>query len=173
LQEADRRRLFQQVFAAAVERAVTQPGFFGYLRSAGSAMMEVSFGDISAACALIVVATLIFTETPIFTWLTFPFAPLLEWMQLPEAAAAPGLLAGCFDQFLPAVIAKGITSETTRFVLTGLSLSQLIFLSEMGVLILKSELPLNALHLLEIFLLRTVIVLPIYTAAARNLPEKS
>ncbi len=54
----------------------------------------------------------------------------------------------------------GIDSDVTSFVLAGLSVCQLIFMSELGVIILRSSLPLSVLDLALIFLLRTVIVLP-------------
>lgn len=54
----------------------------------------------------------------------------------------------------------GIDSDVTSYVLAGLSACQLIFMSELGVIILRSSLPLNVLDLALIFLLRTVIVLP-------------
>jgi nucleoside recognition membrane protein YjiH len=82
---------------------------------------------------------------------------------LPEArAAAPGFLAGFLDQFMPALIAANIDSELTRFVLAGLSISQLIYMAEVGVLIIRSSLPLDFGQLLVIFALRTVIVLPVF-----------
>ena len=47
--------------------------------------------------------------------------------------------------FLPAVLGKGIESELTRFVVACVSLTQLIYMSEVGVLIIKAKLPLNLL----------------------------
>jgi nucleoside recognition membrane protein YjiH len=46
---------------------------------------------------------------------------------------------------------------------------QLIFMSEAGVIMLRSSLPLTLLDLLLIFLLRTVIVLPVLVVAAHLL----
>ena len=100
-------------------------------------------------------------------WLSYPLIPLLELFQLPEAAAAaPALLVGFAEMFLPAVMAKGIDSELTRFVIICTSITQLIFMSEVGVLILKTRIPLNFIDLVVIFLLRTLITLPIIVAIA-------
>ena len=76
------------------------------------------------------------------------------------AAAAPALFSGYLDQYMPAIVAASIDSDVTSFVLAGLSVCQLIFMSELGVIILRSSLPLSVLDLAQIFLLRTVIVLP-------------
>ena len=105
--------------------------------------------------------------TPIFNWLSAPIVPLLELLQLPEAAkAAPAMLVGFADMFLPAVLGKGIESELTRFVVACVSLTQLIYMSEVGVLIIKAKLPLNILELFAIFIIRTLITLPIIALMA-------
>lgn len=168
--DTDDRHIFTKALSAAMDRAALQPGAKGYLKTSGRAASEVSFGVISASLALVVIAMTIVNETPFFTWITLPLIPILELLQIPEAAAAaPGLLMGYVDQFLPAVLAGQIDSEITRFVLAGLSMAQLIFMTEVGMLILKSEIPLNAWQLLIIFLQRTVIVLPIFTVVAFQL----
>jgi len=74
-------------------------------------------------------------------------------------------LIGIIDMFLPAVLAKGIESELTRFVVITISITQLIYMTEVGVLILKTAIPLSFINLLQVFLLRTAISLPIAIAA--------
>ena len=59
-----------------------------------------------------------------------------------------------------------VESEVTSFVLAGLSVAQLIFMSETGVIILRSSLPITFSELVVIFLLRTVIVLPVLIVGA-------
>lgn len=105
--------------------------------------------------------------TPVFELLSYPLVPLLELLQLPEAgAAAPALLVGITEMFLPAVLAQGIESELTRFVVITISITQLIYMTEVGVLILKTRIPLTFIKLIQIFLLRTAITLPTAVAAA-------
>ena len=90
-----------------------------------------------------------------------------EAMQVPEAAkAAPALLAGFADMFLPSILASSIESEFTRFVIAALSVTQLIYMSEVGAVILKSKVPLNIFELGAIFLIRTVVTFPIIVAIA-------
>jgi len=87
---------------------------------------------------------------------------------LPEAeAAAPALVVGFADMFLPAVLGQSIESELTRFVIASMSLTQLIYMSEVGVLLLKSKIPLNFIELVSIFVIRTLITLPLVTFIAR------
>ena len=93
---------------------------------------------------------------------------MLELLGLPEAAAAaPALLAGFLDMFLPALLASGIEAEVTRFVVGVLSVTQLIYMSEIGILMIKCEIPLKLRHLAAVFLLRTAIGLPIVVLFAK------
>src|SRR5699024_12623739 len=95
-------------------------------------------------------------------WIGMPFIPLLELLQIPEATeAAQTVVVGCADMFLPALLGSGIESVMTRFIIACLSVTQLIYLSEVGALLLCSKLLINMKDLVIIFLLRTLITLPI------------
>ncbi len=88
--------------------------------------------------------------------------PFAELLRLPEAAAAaPALLVGFADQFLPVILGQGIESELTRFVIACASVTQLIYMSEVGAYLLKSKLPVSLPELFVIFLLRTLITIPV------------
>ncbi len=82
-------------------------------------------------------------------------------MRVPEAeAASQTLVVGFADMFLPAILASGIESEMTRFIIASVSVTQLIYMSEVGGLMLGSKIPVNFKDLVIIFLLRTLISLP-------------
>lgn len=130
-------------------------------------VVDIWLGLLPLVMAIGTVSLAIAEYTPIFNWLSAPIVPLLELLQLPEAAkAAPAMLVGFADMFLPAVLGKGIESELTRFVVACVSLTQLIYMSEVGVLIIKAKLPLNILELFAIFIIRTLITLPIIALMA-------
>ena len=71
--------------------------------------------------------------------------------------------------FIPSVLATSIKSEFTRFVIASISVCQLIYLSEVGGLLLGSKIPVNLKDLIIIFLERTIIALPIIVLLARIL----
>lgn len=54
----------------------------------------------------------------------------------------------------------------TRFIIGALSFTQLIYMTETGVIILKSDIPLNIKDLFIIFIEITIITLPIITLIA-------
>jgi nucleoside recognition membrane protein YjiH len=129
-------------------------------------LFDIWFGLMPPLIAIGTLGLVVAEYTPVFEWLSYPLVPLLKLAQLPEAeAAAPALLVGITDMFLPAVLATGIESELTRFVVIVVSISQLIYMTEVGVLILKTAIPLSFINLLQVFLLRTAISLPIAIAA--------
>lgn len=153
--------------AQAVRRANANPSPLQMVRIGVHNVVDIWLGLLPLVMAIGTLSLAIAEFTPIFNWLSYPLVPLLEALQLPEAAkAAPALLVGFADMFLPAVLGKGIESELTRFVVACISLTQLIYMSEVGVLILKAKLPLSLLELFVIFVLRTLITLPIIALMA-------
>ncbi|MFC2947086.1 YjiH family protein [Virgibacillus sediminis] len=137
------------------------------VKSGSKTVLDIWMGLIPLVMSLGAAALIIAEYTPIFEILSYPLVPILEWMRIPEAAAAaPTMLVGFADMFLPAVLGSGIESELTRFVVGALSLTQIIYMSEIGVLIMRSNIPINFLELFIIFVERTIITLPIIVLIA-------
>lgn len=76
-------------------------------------------------------------------------------------AAAPATLVGFTDMFIPALLLGCISSVKTKFIVGVLSLVQIIYLTEVGTIIIKSEIPLNLWKLFLIFMERTLIAIPL------------
>ncbi|OLS35269.1 YjiH family protein [Bacillus sp. MRMR6] len=130
-------------------------------------VLDMWMGVLPIVMAIGTTALVIAEYTPVFTILGKPFEPILALMQVPEAAeAAQTMVVGFADMFLPAVIGSGIESEMTRFIIACVSVTQLVYMSEMGGLLLGSKLPISIKDLVLIFLLRTIITLPIVVAIA-------
>lgn len=128
----------------------------------GVAPVVMAFGTIALVLA---------EYTSVFTILGKPFEPILAVLGIPEAAeAAQTMVVGFADMFLPVILADGvITSPITLFTIATISVVQLIYMSEVGGLILGTKIPLNILDLIIIFLLRTLIALPIVAGVAHLL----
>src|SRR5699024_7860608 len=119
----------------------------------GVAPVVVTFG---------LVAWMLAEYTPLFAWLGVPFVPILEVMLSPFASeASETILVGFADMFLPAIMGASIEAEITRFIIAALSVTRLIYMSEVGGLLLGSKVPVSFCDLIVIFLLRTLITLPI------------
>lgn len=154
----------------AVEKAGQVKSYRGVAKSGVLNVIDIWFALIPLVMALGTIALVIAEFTPVFDFLSYPFVPFLQLLQIPEAqAAAPAMIVGFADMFLPAVVGSGIESELTRFVIGVMSLAQLIYMSEIGVLLLKSKIPISFVELFVIFLQRTIITLPIAAIMAHLL----
>jgi nucleoside recognition membrane protein YjiH len=159
--------LWKSGLTKALDKAQHAPGLKQWSKSAIHNLFDIWFGLMPPLVGIGTLGLVIAEYTPLFTWLSYPLIPLLEIMRLPEAAAAaPALLVGFAEMFLPAVLASNIESDLTKFVVITVSISQLIYMSEVGVLIMKTRIPLSFGRLVQIFLIRTAISLPVAIVAA-------
>ena len=134
-------------------------------------VLDMWIGVAPVVMAFGTVALILAEYTGIFTFLGKPFEPILTVLGIPEAAeAAQMMVVGFADMFLPVILAEGvITSQITLFTIATVSVVQLIYMSEVGGLILGTKIPINILDLIVIFLLRTLIALPIVAGVAHLL----
>lgn len=128
---------------------------------------DMVFGVLPVVMALGTIALVIAEYTPVFSILGQPFVPFLELLNIPEAAkASETIVVGFADMFIPAILAASIESDLTRFVIAAMSVTQLIYMSEVGALLLGSRIPVNIAELFIIFILRTLITLPVIAGIA-------
>lgn len=153
---------------AARVRAAMGPGPRQYLLASAQHILDTWMGLIPNVVLIGTLSLAIAEFTPIMQTLAAPLIPILAWAGLPEAAAAaPTFIIGFLDMFLPAAVGQSIDSELTRFVIATVSLTQLIYLSDLGALLLRSALKPGFMGLLKIFVLRSLIALPIGIVSAR------
>ena len=166
---ADDSSLASWAMQQALNRAAKAPGFTQLCKRGFHSLFDLFFTMMPAAMTIEFIALVVYYHTGILQFITAPLVPLLTLLQIPEAAAAaPGVVIGLLDQFVPAIIASGIENPITSFVLAGLSVTQLIFFAESAILILRSQIPLSIAQLVRIFVLRTLIALPILTLIAHQ-----
>lgn len=158
---------FEWGWKQAIDKANTSKSPKRLIQDGVETVLDIWLGLIPLVMSLGAIALILAEFTPIFNIISAPLVPLLEWMRIPEATgAAPTMLVGFADMFLPAVIGSGLESELTKFIVASLSLTQLVYMSEIGILILRSNIPVNFWELLIIFVQRTVITLPIIVLIA-------
>ncbi len=154
-------------FKQAIEQANKNSDISEFLKSGIKNVLDMLLGVTPIVMAFGTLALIIAEFTPIFTWLGMPFIPILNLLKVPEAEmAAQTLVVGFADMFLPSVIASKISSDLTRFVVACVSVTQLIYMSEVGGLILGSKIPVTIKELAIIFIERTLITLPIVVLIA-------
>lgn len=154
----------------AVKKAATNNSIGQFFKDGAKNVLDMWMGVAPVIMAFGTVALVIAEYTSVFVWLGLPFIPILELLRIPEASAASQtMIVGFADMFLPAVIGSSIESELTRFVIACVSVTQLIYLSEVGGLLLGSKIPVSLGDLFIIFLQRTIITLPLIAIIAHSL----
>ncbi len=152
----------------ALAKAQSGPNIHSLIRKGATNTIDIWLVFVPIIMAIASVGLILGQTTDLFVWLGWPVAPFLELLGVPEAEqAAPAVLLGFADMFLPITVAVSIDNEMTRFIIAALAIAQLIYMSEVGVLIIRSAIPLNFWQLLVLFLLRTVLALPIIVLFAR------
>lgn len=156
--------------AYAVESSCEKAETFT-IKTVLSGGMEVVMGMLFDLIPIVLswgtVALIIATYTPVFDWISYPMGLFLQLLGVEEAfAVAPATLIGFTDMFIPALLITGIESVKTKFIIGVLSLVQIIYMTEVGAIIIKSEIPLNFWKLLILFLERTIIAIPIIVLLA-------
>ncbi|WP_257962462.1 YjiH family protein [Bacillus sp. UMB0893] len=161
---------FSWGYKQALKQADKNKSVLSFFKDGAKNILDMWMGVAPIVMALGTLALMAAEFTPVFDWLGMPFIPLLELMQIPEAKeASKTLVVGFADMFLPTVLASEITSEMTRFIIACVSVTQLIYMSEVGGLLLGSKIPVSFKDLVIIFLLRTLITLPIIVGIAHLL----
>lgn len=162
------KTLFKHSLDVALEKAKKAPGFKGTLQEGLHNAFDMVFAVLPVVMAVGTFALIIAEYTPIFQYLGMPFVPFLELLQVPEAeAAAQTIMVGFADMFIPSILAAGsIESDVTRFIIAAMSVTQLIYMSEVGALLLGSKIPVNIVELFIVFILRTLVTLPVIALMA-------
>lgn len=163
------------VFALGIENALStaskQRSVSKTVRAGTQNVLDMWFGVTPVVMAFGTVALVMTEYTNVFRILGKPFEYILQALHIPEATeAAQTMVVGFADMFLPVILAEGvITSPITLFTIAAVSVIQLIYMSEVGGLILGTKIPLTIFDLFVIFLLRTLIALPIIAGIAHLL----
>ena len=142
----------------AMDRARKAPSLATLLKMGVSSYVNIMFTLMPLVVAVGTIALVISEYTSVFEIIATPMGYVLQVLGLKEAfTAAPATLVGFADMFLPAVLLTRVASFETRFVVCGVSLMQVMFLTETGSLILQSKIPMNLGKLFVVFMERTLV----------------
>lgn len=146
----------------AIDKANKSSDIKTYLTNAVDMILGLWIGVIPVIMLIGTLGLILSEYTQIFHYIGLPFVPILNLLHVPEATlASQTMVIGFADMVVPSIIAQQIESEFTRFVVAAVSVSQIIYMSETGAVILGSKIPVNLFELFIIFLERTLVTLPI------------
>ena len=163
------KSMFQEALDQASTRA-SKTSASDVAKSGVSNWVGIFMDLIPVILAWGTLALIIEAHTGIFDFLSQPFA---EYLRILGVAGyddyAAVTIVGFIDMFIPAILLGTTAPIDTRFILGALSIVQIIYLAETGILILKSKIPLNIGHLAILFVMRTVLALPVIVLLTRLL----
>lgn len=148
---------FQWAIDSAVARSkdMTTKKFF---TKGCNTMISVWFDVLPMIMFLSTVGMVIAVYTPVFQIITKPLVPILNFMGIAEAEkAAPMLIVGFLDQFLPVAMLNSLTDLSTKFFVFCVGISQIIYLSDMGIITIQTKLDVGLGKLFLVFIERTLI----------------
>ena len=152
-------------FAYAIQNArnrAAEARFSNVIKSAGKAYVNVYMDLLAIVMAWGTVAVLVATRTDVFDWISWPFGQYMRLLGIEGAMeVAPTTIVGFVDMLLPAILASSEVPLMTLFIIGVLSIVQIIYLAETGALIIRSKMPLGIGKLAIIFLMRTILGLPV------------
>lgn len=155
-------------YEQAITKARKNSSIKEFFADGAKNVLDMWVGVLPVVMCMATIALIIATYTPLFKILGVPFIPILQLLQVPEAVqVSQTLVVGFADMLLPSVVASTtITSEMTRFIVAAVSVTQLVYMSEVGGVLLGSKIPVNIKELIIIFIERTLITLPVIVLIA-------
>lgn len=149
----------QYGMSLAMKRVRQHKGLGEFLSSGIKNSANMWFGVLPTVMCIGTLALLLANYTSVFQVMGIPFRPLMEVMGVPDVNdAASTMIIGFVDMFTPSILIAGSGAcAMTKFIVAVISVTQVLYLSEVGGLIMASKLPLNIIELFVIFLERTLI----------------
>lgn len=108
------------------------------------------------------IALFLAKATPIFQWIGYPFIYLLRIFHLPSSPLiGAAIVSEISEMYIPALLVVNQPLDV-RFFIALMSISQLLFFSSLGPMIIEmfQDIPITIKDLLLLFFLRTLLLLP-------------
>ncbi|GAA0234178.1 YjiH family protein [Halobaculum roseum] len=108
-------------------------------------------------------ATLLSANTPVFDILGQPLVPVIAALGIPDAeTVAPATVVGITEMYVPVLLVSE-TAPMAKFFVAVLAVSQLIFFSSVGPMVMDmfNDVPIRFPDLVALFVMRTVILVPL------------
>lgn len=131
--------------------------------------IQISATILGSIVGIGTIALLLAHHTDMFHWLGAPLVLPLTWIGAPEPARlAPAIVAGFTEVYVPSLLVKDAAIQT-RFFICVMSISQLLFFSSVVPVLIEvfRAIPARIPHLIALFVLRTLILIPFLTVATK------
>lgn len=155
--------IFKTGINRAVKKAYTTPPILSEISLALKDGFAVIPKVVTSICVIGTDALIIAENTPIFKILGYLFLPLLNLLKVPNAAEiASSFPVGIAEMFLPVLLIAdrvSVLHPGARFLVTSVSICQIIFFAETIVVMMSVNLPLKLWELVVVFIERTILAI--------------
>lgn len=127
-------------------------------------ILNIYVGFLPTIMAIGTLSLVIAEYTPFFDVISIPFLYFYQFIGYAKEVAqsmAPASVAGFADMYLPALFISGSPSEASRFFIGVLAFTQLVFMSETGMILVKTKIGMSFLDVVKLFLFRTLLSIPL------------
>lgn len=165
----------KNVLKHAVEMASDQADkatIAGAVKEAMKGIVSIYIGFLPIIMLVGTVSLIVAEHMTFFHVISAPLVPLytlIGYSKDVAAMMAPATLVGLADMYLPALFIGESISESSRFFIGVLAFTQLVFMSETGMILVKTKIGLNILDVVKVFAFRTMMSFPIILLITRVL----
>jgi len=165
------RTIFQHAYKSAVKQADSVT-FKSVSIASIKSIVNIYVGFLPIIMFVGTLSLVIAEYTSFFTIISAPLVYVYEFIGYSKEVAmmmSPASVCGFADMYLPSLFIGNSVSESSRFIIGVLAFTQLIFLSETGMVLVKTKIGVNFIDVVKVFIYRTLISLPILIILTRVL----
>ncbi|MBU3161419.1 YjiH family protein [Clostridium frigoris] len=157
------KTVFQYSYESAIKQAGDAKIYEVTIQSLKN-IVNIYVGFLPIIMAVGTFSLIVAEYTQFFSIISAPLVYLYKWIGYSSEVAkvmAPASVAGFADMYLPALFISTSVSEASRFFIGVLAFTQLVFMSETGMILVKSKIGLSFWDVTKVFLVRTAMSLPL------------
>lgn len=155
------------VFEYSYESAIKQAGdakIYEVMVQSLKNIVNIYVGFLPVIMVVGTLSLVVAEYTQFFNIISAPLVYFYTWIGYSNEVAramAPASVAGFADMYLPALFIGTSVSEASRFFIGVLAFTQLVFMSETGMILVRSKIGLSFWDVTKVFLFRTVMSFPL------------
>jgi len=160
-------------FTHAIDRASEEAGKSNVLmalKDAVKGIVNIYVGFLPIIMLVGTFSLIVAEHMSFFNVISEPLVPFYQFVGYSHEVSsmmAPASLVGFADMYLPALFIRDSISESSRFFIGVMAFTQLVFMSETGMVLVKSKIGLNFVDVIKVFIFRTLLSIPLLLLITR------
>lgn len=149
-------------YQQAMLRAEEAPSMLSSLGNGALSALNLMVSTLPSIMVFGTVALVLALHTELFSYLGTPFGLYLSLFNIPNAMEVGStIFVGFADQMVPVILGAEMTSLAARFLIGAISILQILYMTDIGTLILTSKVPFSFWQIFMVYLERVVISIPL------------